>query len=95
MTDAELLIGRWTMTTAEETRVADFAAGGLLTYSIVIHDRTLVLDLTWHLAGPEIVTDDAARSNEVRSGYFFPDADTLVMTYDGQAFTFRRDKLPR
>jgi hypothetical protein len=91
MTDAELLIGRWTMATAEETRIADFAADGVLTYSIAILGRTLVLDLTWRLEGNQIVSDP----NDVRSGYSFPDADTLVMTYDSEAFTFRRDKIPR
>jgi len=85
MTDAELLIGRWIMT-GDDVRTAEFHANGTMKYTISFGARSLVVDLTWRIEGRELVS----QPNDVRSRYELPDPDTLVLTYEGAAFRYRR-----
>jgi hypothetical protein len=85
VTDAELLVGVWYLE-AEEPRTAEFHGDGTMTYRVDIGDRVLTMELTWHLDGGVIVSNP----NEVRSRYRFADADTLVMEYGGETFTYKR-----
>jgi hypothetical protein len=85
MTDAELLLGTWIMEGEEEIRTAEFHADGTLNYSIDVAGRTIALYLRWRIDNGVLVTD-----NDLRSGYDFLDADTLVLRTEEEAFTFRR-----
>lgn len=85
MTDAELLLGTWIMEGEEEIRTAEFHADGTLLYTIDIAGRTIALNLRWRVEKNVLITDE-----ELRSGYDFLDADTLVLRTEEEAFTFRR-----
>lgn len=85
MTDTELLIGTWIMEGEEEIRTAEFHPDGTLHYTIDVAGRTIELHLRWRVEGYVLVTD-----NDLRSGYDFLDADTLVLRTEEEAFTFRR-----
>jgi hypothetical protein len=83
--DAELLIGRWILT-GEEVRTAEFHADGTMRYTIEVAGRTLEMPLTWSLEDGFLVSEP----NGVRSRYELPDAETLVLRYEGETFTYRR-----
>ena len=85
MRDADLLVGTWIMEGEEEIRTAEFHDDGTLLYTIDVAGRTIVLNLRWRVDQGVLVTD-----NELRSGYDFLDADTLVLRTEEEAFTFRR-----
>ena len=74
------------MMTGDEVRTAEFHANGTMKYTIKFGARSLVMDLTWRLDGPELVS----QPNDVRSRYELLDADTLVLTYEGASFRYRR-----
>jgi hypothetical protein len=85
VTDAELLIGRWILT-GEEVRTAEFHPDGTMRYTIEVGGRTLEMPMTWSLENGELVSEP----NGVRSRYELRDADTLMLVYEGEAFTYRR-----
>lgn len=85
MSDAELLIGHWIMT-GDEVRTAEIHADGTMRYTIEFGARSLVMELTWTVEGHDFIT----QPNEIRSRYDFPDAGTLVLTYEGAAFRYTR-----
>jgi hypothetical protein len=90
MTDAALLVGRWMLISDEAGRTAEFTSGGELTYFIDIEGRELVMRLTYRVDGGEIVTTQPPEPEEIRAHFTFADADTLVLDYTGERFTFRR-----
>jgi hypothetical protein len=90
VTDVELLVGTWVMI-AEEVRTAEFHADGTLTHTFDFgRDLKLVLNLTWRMEGNEIVCDQPSDPGEVRATYQFLDPNTLVLVYQGETSTFRR-----
>ena len=76
------------MTGAEEIRVADFSADGMLRYVIEVGGREIAMELRYRVEGEEIITDRGVTS------HFTIEGDVLTMEHGGETFRFERAPHP-
>ena|SRR5215203_2635770 len=87
------LIGQWTQieppNDAEEVTMA-FGLNGELVYSIDTQEKTQIMNLVFEVSGDTLITDQPSAPQKEYTKFYFEDADSLVLDYDGEKTKFRR-----